>query len=118
MSYKIFQATFIQIVYGDRFPFDLISKSIRPNSLSILDCIIMLIVDCVLYFMLTIYFDNVIQGEYGRAKPFWFFLSPSYWSNGRKDHVYVEVVDNGLEMETNSDYETVSDEIKPKVALK
>lgn len=44
----------------------------------------MLLVDMVLYFLLTIYLENVIQGEYGTAKSLLFFLYPSYWSEKRE----------------------------------
>ncbi len=43
----------------------------------------MLFVDMVFYFVLTIYLENVIQGEYGTSKSLLFFLSPSYWLDKR-----------------------------------
>lgn len=116
------KALFTQATYGDQFSFDLLVKSTRPNSLSILDCLIMLLVDGFLYFLLTIYFDNVIQGEYGTAKPFWFCLSPAYWMdrNVKKSSKYESSSDNAdhLELENNADYEQVPVELNSKIALR
>lgn len=76
------QALYTQLKYDD-FSFELINQSVRPNCLSILNCAIMLFVDMVFYFVLTIYLENVIQGEYGTSKSLLFFLSPSYWLDKR-----------------------------------
>jgi ABC-type transport system involved in cytochrome bd biosynthesis fused ATPase/permease subunit len=84
----------------------------------------MLIVDCVLYFLLAVYLDNVIQGEYGRARPIWFFLMPSYWLNRGtyyKEKTYMKNpidIEQDLEMRNDSDIEPITDEFKDKVALK
>ncbi|KAK5581962.1 hypothetical protein RB653_003543 [Dictyostelium firmibasis] len=40
----------------------------------------MLILDVVLYATLVWYIDNIISGEFGQSKPFYFFLTKSYWS--------------------------------------
>ncbi|KAN0022030.1 hypothetical protein ACTFIU_004184 [Dictyostelium citrinum] len=39
----------------------------------------MLILDVVLYATLVWYIDNIISGEFGQSKPFYFFLTKSYW---------------------------------------
>ncbi|EAL60720.1 ABC transporter A family protein [Dictyostelium discoideum AX4] len=39
----------------------------------------MLILDVVLYAALVWYIDNIISGEFGQSKPFYFFLTKSYW---------------------------------------
>lgn len=81
----------------------------------------MLLVDAVLYFLLTIYFDNVIQGEYGTAKPFWFCLSPAYWvdKKGKKYTFVIEQdMDNLSETKDNLDYEPVGPEMNSKIALR
>eukprot|EP00026_Physarum_polycephalum_P000360 Phypoly_transcript_00360.p1 GENE.Phypoly_transcript_00360~~Phypoly_transcript_00360.p1 ORF type:complete len:1639 (+),score=219.92 Phypoly_transcript_00360:165-5081(+) len=36
-------------------------------------------VDCVIYFVLAWYISNVFPGEYGVPKPWYFFVTPSYW---------------------------------------
>lgn len=79
----------------------------------------MLLVDAILYFLLTIYFDNVIQGEYGTAKPFWFCLSPSYWTDKKTIKIYEsEHGHDEVEMSGNADYEPVSEEFNSKIALR
>ena len=79
---------------------------------------IMLLIDGFIYFLITLYLDNVIQGEYGTAKPFWFCLSPSYWIDKRKKSNYqVYGEDANIELD-NSDYEHVPDDYKSRVALK
>ena len=35
---------------------------------------------CVMYFILAVYLDNVIGDSNGAAQPLWYFLMPSYWS--------------------------------------
>ena len=42
---------------------------------------LMLIIDIILYWILAFYFDNIVPGEFGQAKPFYFFLLPSYWKS-------------------------------------
>ncbi|KAN0050678.1 hypothetical protein ACTA71_003823 [Dictyostelium dimigraforme] len=39
----------------------------------------MLILDVVLYATLVWYIDNIISGEFGQSKPFYFFLTKRYW---------------------------------------
>ena len=39
----------------------------------------MLFVDTILYLVLGWYLDQVIPRQYGVARPFYFFLMPSYW---------------------------------------
>ncbi|KAI9026752.1 hypothetical protein DFJ74DRAFT_604379 [Hyaloraphidium curvatum] len=38
-----------------------------------------LIMNIAFYMLLMWYFDNVIPDEFGRSRPFYFFLLPSYW---------------------------------------
>jgi len=37
-----------------------------------------------LYYILALYFDNVLPNEYGNRKPFYYFLLPSYWFGSDK----------------------------------
>nr|QNH67864.1 ATP-binding cassette transporter subfamily A member 5 [Brachionus rotundiformis] len=114
-SFAIDQALFIQAKYGTYFSADFIVNAARPNSLSILSCLLMLIADGVLYFILTIYFDKVIQGEYGRARSPIYFLKPSFWLNRKKTvdrTTLVEIIND------QNDCELVNDEFKDKIALK
>lgn len=42
-------------------------------------CLIYMIIDILVYVILTLYFDNVIPNEFGSCQPFYYFLLPSYW---------------------------------------
>lgn len=87
--------------------------------MSILDCIIMLFADGILYFILTIYFDNVIQGEYGVSKPFYYFLIPSYWLEKKVvSYVNPNYIPDNIELQSDSDNEEVPPELSEKVALR
>jgi hypothetical protein len=39
----------------------------------------MLLFDTFLYFVIAWYVEAVHPGEFGIARPFYFFLTPSYW---------------------------------------
>ncbi|PVD38361.1 hypothetical protein C0Q70_00975 [Pomacea canaliculata] len=68
------QGIFLDIAKGG-MNFDTISLGDFPLQAPL----IMLVVDIILYFLLAIYLDHVIPGEYGvRYKP-WYFLQCSYW---------------------------------------
>nr|QNH67926.1 ATP-binding cassette transporter subfamily A member 5 X3 [Brachionus plicatilis] len=114
-SLAIDQTLFIQANYGSYFSADLFANPARPNSLSILSCLLMLIADGIIYFLLTIYFDNVIQGEYGRAKSPIFFLKPSFWFNQKRIEDKTKLTEVNVRQQ---DCEPVNDEFKNKIALK
>jgi len=40
-----------------------------------------LLLNIAIYFVLAMYFDNVIANVYGNRKPFYYFLLPSYWNS-------------------------------------
>ena len=48
---------------------------------------IMLLVDTVLYFLLALYFDAVISGEYSQRRPPYFIFTLSFWKSicGKKE---------------------------------
>ena len=78
----------------------------------------MLIVDGILYFILAIYFENVLPGEYGVAKSPWFFLMPSYWKDTKKRDGSFIAYDQNIELEAGENSEAVAEEFKDKLALK
>nr|CAH59462.2 ATP-binding cassette transporter sub-family A [Pecten maximus] len=49
------------------------------DNFSLLDAMIMLLVDTALYLLVTWYVDNVHPGEYGVPKPWYFPVSKTYW---------------------------------------
>jgi hypothetical protein len=91
--------------------------------MSILECFLMLIVDMVVYFLLAIYLDNVIQMEYGSAKSCFFFLSPSYWSDSRKDtsNDYTfetrKYIQNDIELQDETNHEIMPEDFNDKIGL-
>ena len=90
--------------------------------MSVLECIVMLAVDMVLYFLLAIYLDNVIQMEYGTAKSCFFFLSPSYWSDSKKDTSDYnfepkKYIQNDIELQDETNYEKMPEEFNDKIGL-
>ncbi|CAF1026035.1 unnamed protein product [Brachionus calyciflorus] len=113
-SLAIDQALFIQANYGTFFSFDMFVNSVRPNSISLLSCLVMLILDGFLYFLLAIYFDNVIQGEFGRAKSYLFFLKSSFWKR-KKNFLNETILDDVEILDENN--EQIGDEFKNKIAL-
>ena len=86
----------------------------RENYMSILDCIIMLLIDCVLYFFLALYLDKVVPGEFGRTKSPFFFLKPSFWKKNKKNVTNLQIPVNLNE----SDFEVVDNELSSHKALK
>ncbi|CAG0883098.1 unnamed protein product [Darwinula stevensoni] len=60
--------------------------------------LVMLLVDTVLYLLLTGYMDVIRPGKYGLAEPFYFFLKPSFWCPRRK------AISDGEELERRSSW--------------
>jgi hypothetical protein len=56
-------------------------ENINTGNYSVMTSLIMLSVDCVLYWILTWYFTNVFPGEYGIPKKFYFPFTKNYWTN-------------------------------------
>ncbi|XP_052816309.1 cholesterol transporter ABCA5-like isoform X2 [Mya arenaria] len=85
----------------------------------------MLLLDSILYFLLAIYFDNIIPGEYGpRRKPYYIF-QPSYWCSGQSHNVRVSYSNGNLDCEEiedmsgdGVDVEPVPANMKSKVAVR
>ena len=87
---------------------------------SVLDGMIILIVDIILYFLMAIYFENIIPGTLGyRLKPY-FFLLPGYW--GYPDMKCLaknkKKVTTAEPFAISSDVEPISREFAGKDALK
>ena len=50
------------------------------DSFSLAGCMGMMMVDSVLYGVMMWYIEAVFPGQYGVPKPFYFFLTSSYWT--------------------------------------
>ncbi len=57
--------------------------SIEQDNVSFGQCIIMLLIDTFLYGLLAWYASEVIPSEWGTCRPWYFFVTPSFWSCGR-----------------------------------
>ncbi|XP_069681458.1 phospholipid-transporting ATPase ABCA3-like isoform X2 [Periplaneta americana] len=55
---------------------------------------IMFFVDIVVYSILTWYIDSVMPGKYGLAKPWYFFVMPSYWCSRKVSAATVSTDDH------------------------
>ena len=87
----------------------------RKNYMSILDCIIMLLIDSILYFFLAIYLDKVVPGEYGRSQSPFFCFKPSYWRRKTMNSVSHFQMASTV---NDSDFEIVGTELQNQQALK
>ncbi|CAF0829869.1 unnamed protein product [Rotaria sordida] len=57
-----------------------INQSIKPNdTFTFLHCIIMMLIDSVIYMLLTIYIENVFPGEYGIPQVWYYPFTKTYW---------------------------------------
>ncbi|XP_034268593.1 cholesterol transporter ABCA5-like isoform X1 [Pantherophis guttatus] len=80
--------------------------------------ILLLALDSVLYLLLAVYLDQVIPGEYGLRRHFFFFLKPSFWSKRTKN--YKELYESNINgnLEFNEIIEAVSSEFQGKEAIR
>ncbi|KAK4029566.1 hypothetical protein OUZ56_022545 [Daphnia magna] len=53
------------------------------DTFSLLECILMLLLDSVIYLVLTWYIETVFPGQYGIPKPWYFMFQSSYWFSGK-----------------------------------
>jgi ATP-binding cassette subfamily A (ABC1) protein 3 len=81
------------------------SSTDSPSGYTFNNTLQSLIFDCVLWGVLSWYFNRVIQGDFGQALPWYFPFTSSYWCPGRakahpQDDTIAEVVyDEGLAVE-------------------
>ncbi|CAF4021231.1 unnamed protein product [Rotaria sp. Silwood2] len=57
-----------------------INRSAKPNdNFTFLYCIIMMLIDSIIYMSLTVYIENIFPGEYGIPQVWYFPFTKSYW---------------------------------------
>ncbi|CAF1162270.1 unnamed protein product [Adineta steineri] len=57
-----------------------INRGVKPNdNFTFLYCIIMMLIDSVIYMLLTIYIENVFPGEYGIPQVWYYPFTKTYW---------------------------------------
>lgn len=66
------------------------TTAIPDDHISFLAIVVFMLVDALLYFVLTWYIEGVHPGQYGVAKPWYFPFMPSYWC-GRSTKLSREV---------------------------
>lgn len=93
------KGTGIQWKYFDKSPY-------YNDNFSLFSVIYMLLVDFVVYMILTWYIEHVFPGQFGIPKPWYFPLSWSYWSGKDTKKVFVSPEDTFLnENDLNDSYE-------------
>lgn len=53
--------------------------NVKFSNYSVLNMIIMFIIDTFLYILIGFYLENVVPKQYGTRKSFYFIINPSYW---------------------------------------
>ncbi|XP_072125690.1 phospholipid-transporting ATPase ABCA3 [Mobula birostris] len=79
------------------------------DSFTLSDAMGMLIVDSILYSLITWYVEAVFPGEYGIPKVWYFFILPSYWLKSPKS-TYVKVSSEEEEPEAFQNNEYIEDD--------
>ncbi|KAL7989592.1 hypothetical protein Chor_012258 [Crotalus horridus] len=80
--------------------------------------ILLLALDSVLYLLLAVYLDQVIPGEYGLRRQFFFFLKPSFWSKRTKNYKELYESNINTNLDFNEIIEAVSSEFQGKEAIR
>lgn len=66
------------------------TSPLDKDSFNLVHCLIMLLGDALVLFILAWYIEAVMPGQYGIPRPWYFPLSPSYWL-GRRDVKYKDL---------------------------
>eukprot|EP01135_Chromosphaera_perkinsii_P003932 Nk52_evm33s262 gene=Nk52_evmTU33s262 len=69
----------IRMNYGQGVTFDNWNSNVVQDEFTFRDVIMMQFIDFALYTLLAWYISVVFPGAYGVPKPFYFFITPSYW---------------------------------------
>ncbi|CAF1095920.1 unnamed protein product [Adineta ricciae] len=57
-----------------------LNQGVKPNdNFTLLYCIIMMLIDSIMYMLLTVYIENVYPGEYGIPQVWYFPFTKTYW---------------------------------------
>ncbi|CAF1011818.1 unnamed protein product [Rotaria sordida] len=65
---------------GQGIQWNNINKGVKPNdNFTFLYCMIMMLVDSIIYMILTVYIENVFPGEYGIPQPWYYPFTKTYW---------------------------------------
>lgn len=75
----------------------------QDDSFTVGHTIIMLLVDSVLYMLITLYVEKVMPGEFGIPEPWYFPVSPSFWCKNRKITSMEEIFDQPMQKKNYED---------------
>ncbi|XP_055623835.1 phospholipid-transporting ATPase ABCA3-like [Toxorhynchites rutilus septentrionalis] len=80
---------------------NLFTPSTMNDGLSVGTVIVMLLVDALLYLLIALYFEQIMPGEFGVAKPWYFIVSREFWSRNKVGTAY----QNGVSVEQSAYFE-------------
>ncbi|XP_059141174.1 cholesterol transporter ABCA5-like [Physella acuta] len=113
-AFVIDQGAYLDI-FKNGFGFD---DSLTFGKFPLYAPILMLVVDTILYLILTIYFDNVIPGEYGvRYSPV-YFLKASYWCSSTVKEESLRLMSTSEHKLLAHDVEPIAKDMEEKVGLR
>nr|CAD7459511.1 unnamed protein product [Timema tahoe] len=91
------------------------SPSGSGNDLTMLHVILMLLVDIIIYSLVTWYVDAIMPGKYGLAQPWYFVFTCSFWRVGRVESLGVDAGDKRGE---HLNFESPPDSVKVGIEIK
>ncbi|XP_040293101.1 ABC-type organic anion transporter ABCA8-like isoform X1 [Bufo bufo] len=93
-------------------------SDITGESSHLLTSYITLLLDCVLYILLTLYFDKILADRHGMRHEALFFLRSSYWSRGKKTPVPLDPEVRGTTAGIGDYIEKVPVELQGREAIR
>ncbi|XP_055535486.1 phospholipid-transporting ATPase ABCA3-like [Wyeomyia smithii] len=79
---------------------NLFTPSTMNDGFSVGLVIVMFLVDALLYLAIALYFEQIMPGEFGVARPWYFLFQKEYWRSNKVEDVY----QNGIEAPVDSKY--------------
>eukprot|EP01117_Protostelium_nocturnum_P005730 TRINITY_DN2068_c0_g1_i1.p1 TRINITY_DN2068_c0_g1~~TRINITY_DN2068_c0_g1_i1.p1 ORF type:complete len:1746 (+),score=587.77 TRINITY_DN2068_c0_g1_i1:107-5344(+) len=80
------------------------------QNLSFREAYLWLILDFFLYLLIALYLDNVLPNAYGTKRPWYYFVTPSYWTGKARPRTDLDDID--AKLYTQSDYDQMDDDVK------
>lgn len=110
VALAIDQSLFLDITVGMDF------ETIKSGDFPLYGYLLMLMLDAVLYYMLAIYLDNIVPGNYGPRFPPYYIFMKSYWF-GSKSSKYSSTADD-TDLFFGNDVEHVTQETREKQGIR
>uniref|UniRef100_A0A670I4R6 Cholesterol transporter ABCA5 n=1 Tax=Podarcis muralis TaxID=64176 RepID=A0A670I4R6_PODMU len=108
----------VQVMHLEDYEEGAIFSHITHGPYPLIIAYTLLTLDSMLYLLLGIYFDQVIPGEYGLRRSFFFFLKPSFWVKRTRNYkeLYESSINGSLEF--NEIVEPISSEFQGREAIR